>query len=56
MRSALRACVDPRHVGETIDVEQARGKRCAVLDEPEKVSAARDEGELGVLGVGRDRG
>ena len=40
--------------GKAVDVQQPLGQRSAVLDQPEEVGAARDEGELRVAGVSRD--
>ena len=52
---AVRKRLDPSHVGKMVDVQQTLGKSRAVLDQPEEVGAAGDEGELGILGMGGDR-
>ena len=54
-QAAIRQRLDPLHVGQTVDVEQPLGQRDAVLDQPEEVGAAGDEGELWIAGVGRYR-
>ena len=54
-QAAIRQRLDPLHVGQTVDVEQPLGQRGAVLDQPEEVGAAGDEGELWIAGVGRYR-
>ena len=37
-----------------VDVQQTLGKSRTVLDQPEKIGAAGDEGELGILSMGGD--
>jgi hypothetical protein len=45
----------PSHVGKIVDVQQSLGKSRTVLDQPEKIGAAGDEGDLGILSMDGDR-
>src|ERR1700722_989739 len=44
----------PSHVRKMVDVQQPFGKSRTVLDQPDKIGAAGDEGELGVLSMDGD--
>ena len=46
---------DPRHIRQAVDVQQTLGKHRAVFHEPDEISAAGDEGELGIESMGSDR-
>lgn len=51
---AVLKCLYPSHVGKMVDVQQSLGKSRTVLDQPEKIGAAGDEGELGILSMAGD--
>jgi hypothetical protein len=53
--AAIRQWIDPRHAGQLVDVQQPLGQRRAVLDQAKEVSTTRDEREVGIVRVGRDR-
>jgi len=53
-QAPIRQRSDPRHIGQTVDVQQTLGKHGSVLHQADEVRTARYEGEMGILSVGRD--
>jgi len=53
-KAAIRQCLDPRHVGQTIYVQHMLGKRDVILHQTDEVRAAGDESEVRVLRVRRN--
>jgi hypothetical protein len=53
--AAIGQRLDFCHPREAVDIEEALRKRSAILHQSDQVGAARDEGDLGVARVRRDR-
>src|SRR5579863_9347493 len=54
-KPAVMEGLDLGHIRQVIDVQQTVGKRYPVLHQADQVSAARDEGEMSVMGMRSDR-